>query len=64
MIKTSSSTISKIRTDFIGLDTCLAIMKVLHKDMNDDKYMPCPLLEKMVSDGKFGRKSGEGFYKY
>ena len=50
--------------DFIGLDTCLAIMKVLHKDMNDDKYRPCPLLEKMVSDGKFGRKSGEGFYKY
>ena len=50
--------------DFIGLDTCLAIMKVLHKDMSDDKYRPCPLLEKMVSDGKFGRKSGEGFYKY
>jgi 3-hydroxybutyryl-CoA dehydrogenase len=50
--------------DFIGLDTCLAIMKVLHKDMKDDKYRPCPLLEEMVSKGKFGRKSGEGFYKY
>ena len=50
--------------DFIGLDTCLAIMKVLHKDMNDDKYRPCPLLEEMVNAGKFGRKSGEGFYKY
>jgi len=50
--------------DFIGLDTCLAIMKVLHKDMNDDKYRPCPLLEEMVNEGKFGRKSGEGFYKY
>lgn len=50
--------------DFIGLDTCLAIMRVLHKDMNDDKYRPCPLLEEMVANGKFGRKSGEGFYKY
>jgi len=50
--------------DFIGLDTCLAIMRVLHKDMNDDKYRPCPLLEEMVSKGKLGRKSGEGFYKY
>ena len=50
--------------DFIGLDTCLAIMRVLHKDMNDDKYRPCPLLEEMVDQGKFGRKSGEGFYKY
>ena len=50
--------------DFIGLDTCLAIMEVLHKDLNDDKYRPCPLLEEMVSKGKLGRKSGEGFYKY
>jgi 3-hydroxybutyryl-CoA dehydrogenase len=50
--------------DFIGLDTCLAIMEVLHKDLNDDKYSPCPLLIEMVKDGKMGRKSGEGFYKY
>ena len=50
--------------DFIGLDTCLAIMIVLHKDMNDDKYRPCPLLEEMVNQGKLGRKSGEGYYKY
>ena len=50
--------------DFIGLDTCLAIMKVLHKDFNDDKYRPCPLLEEKVKDGKLGKKSGEGFYKY
>tara|TARA_B100001287_G_C22655574_1_gene517496 strand:- start:503 stop:1351 length:849 start_codon:yes stop_codon:yes gene_type:complete len=50
--------------DFIGLDTCLAIMKVLHKDLNDDKYRPCPLLEEMVKDGKLGKKSGVGFYNY
>ena len=50
--------------DFIGLDTCLAIMEVLHRDFNDDKYRPCPLLKKMVEDGKLGNKSGEGFYKY
>ena len=50
--------------DFIGLDTCLAIMKVLHKDLNDDKYRPCPLLEEMVKDGKLGKKSGTGFYNY
>ena len=50
--------------DFIGLDTCLAIMKVLHKDLNDDKYRPCPLLEEKGKDGKLGKKSGEGFYKY
>ena len=50
--------------DFIGLDTCLAIMEVLHLDFNDDKYRPCPLLKKMVEDGKLGNKSGEGFYKY
>ena len=50
--------------DFIGLDTCLAIMEVLHRDLDDDKYHPCPLLIKMVKDGKLGKKSGEGFYKY
>ena len=50
--------------DFIGLDTCLAIMEVLHRDMSDDKYRPCPLLKDMVKEGKLGRKSGEGFYKY
>ena len=50
--------------DYIGLDTCLAIMKVLHKDLNDDKYRPCPLLEEMVKDGKLGKKSGAGFYNY
>ena len=50
--------------DFIGLDTCLAIMEVLHKDLDDDKYRPCPLLIEMVNDGKLGKKSGEGFYKY
>ncbi len=50
--------------DFIGLDTCLAIMEVLHRDFDDDKYMPCPLLREMVEQGKLGKKSGEGFYKY
>ncbi|OIR23522.1 MAG: 3-hydroxybutyryl-CoA dehydrogenase [Marine Group III euryarchaeote CG-Epi3] len=50
--------------DFIGLDTCLAIMEVLHNDLNDDKYRPCPLLKEMVKEGKLGKKSGEGFYKY
>ena len=50
--------------DFIGLDTCLAIMEVLHQDLDDDKYRPCPLLKEMVKDGKLGNKSGKGFYKY
>lgn len=50
--------------DFIGLDTCLAIMEVLHNDLNDDKYRPCPLLKEMVKEGKLGKKSGKGFYKY
>ena len=50
--------------DFIGLDTCLAIMEVLHRDFNDDKYRPCPLLKEMVKKGQLGKKSGEGFYKY
>ena len=50
--------------DFIGLDVCLAIMKVLHDGFGNPKYAPCPLLVNMVLAGKMGRKSGEGFYKY
>jgi 3-hydroxybutyryl-CoA dehydrogenase len=50
--------------DFIGLDVCLDIMKVLYEGFHDSKYRPCPLLEKMVAAGKLGRKSGRGFYNY
>ena len=50
--------------DLIGLDTCLAIMRVLHRDLDDDKYRPSPLLEKMVADGRLGKKTGGGFYAY
>lgn len=50
--------------DFIGLDTCLAIMNVLHDGLGDSKYRPCPLLVKYVEAGWMGRKSGRGFYKY
>ncbi|MCW5898334.1 MAG: 3-hydroxybutyryl-CoA dehydrogenase [Flavobacteriales bacterium] len=50
--------------DFIGLDTCHAILKVLHEGLGDTKYAPCPLLVQMVTAGKLGVKSGEGFYKY
>ena len=50
--------------DFIGLDTCLAILRVLHQGLGDDKYRPCPLLVQMVDAGWHGRKTGRGFYRY
>ncbi len=50
--------------DFIGLDTCLSIMQVLHEGLSDSKYRPCPLLVKYVEAGWLGRKSGRGFYDY
>jgi len=50
--------------DFIGLDVCLDIMRVMHDGLGDPKYRPCPLLIKMVDAGWLGRKSGRGFYKY
>ena len=50
--------------DFIGLDVCLDIMRVLHNGLGDPKYRPCPLLVKMVDAGWLGKKSGQGFYKY
>jgi 3-hydroxybutyryl-CoA dehydrogenase len=50
--------------DLIGLDTCLAIMEVLHDGLGDSKYRPCPLLRSHVEAGRLGRKSGRGFYEY
>jgi 3-hydroxybutyryl-CoA dehydrogenase len=50
--------------DFIGLDTCLAILRVLQDGFGNPKYAPCPLLVNMVAAGKYGVKSGEGFYVY
>jgi 3-hydroxybutyryl-CoA dehydrogenase len=50
--------------DFIGLDTCLAILRVLHQGLGDDKYRPCPLLVQMVDAGWHGRKTGRGFFRY
>jgi len=50
--------------DLIGLDTCLSVCEVLHRELGDDKYRPCPLLRKYVAAGRLGRKSGRGFYEY
>jgi 3-hydroxybutyryl-CoA dehydrogenase len=50
--------------DLIGLDTCVAIMEVLHEGLGDQKYAPCPLLRQYVAAGRLGRKSGRGFYDY
>ena len=50
--------------DFIGLDTCLSILRVLHDGFGNPKYAPCPLLVNMVTSGNLGVKSGSGFYKY
>lgn len=50
--------------DFIGLDTCLNIMRVLHRELGDSKYRACPLLVTYVNAGYLGKKSGRGFYEY
>jgi len=48
----------------IGLDVCLSILEVLHSQLGDDKYRPCPLLRRLVAAGHLGRKTGRGFYNY
>ena len=50
--------------DFIGLDTCLSILEILHEGLGDPKYRPCPLLRKMVEAGRLGKKAGKGFYDW
>ncbi len=50
--------------DFIGLDTCLAILEVMHQDLGDPKYRPCPLLRRLVESNRLGRKTGHGFHTY
>jgi len=50
--------------DFIGLDTCLSITQVLHTELGESKYRPCPLLIQYVNAGRLGKKSGQGFYEY
>ena len=50
--------------DLIGLDTCLNILEVLHRELGDDRYRPCPLLRQYVAAGWLGRKTGRGFHRY
>ena len=50
--------------DFVGLDVCLSILRVLHRELGEDKFRPCPLLVRMVNAGQLGRKTGAGFYSY